>query len=565
MTSVVKLSVPSDRAQRCCAWLSKQPPEVVARCLELCEILHGVAVAHAEEGHSDKLWNTIEELKQQHRAQLEDLRARLSSEEALRESALETLKAEHKKELENLFAQATEESSKQSELLWQQRFDAAQRQAQHRLLEAQADTQRRVQHLELQLLHAKEEADRRVTMASEETRALREQLEQRRARDLEHREEVRQSFADAIAERDRKLDDKEQLVLNLHRGKEELYSQCIAKFEEMNRRQNDLVASLRGSNNRGEVGERLVDTVFGDLKLGVLDDTSAEQGPGFADRLWRLDSLDIRCLVEIKNKDSLKAKDDLERFRTRVTESVSLGRANGALFLSLGCRVQGTARFDWSSIAGVPCLWVSRAADAPEPAHYMVAIAFELFAQTFPTLNAERAEGDTEAQALLASVSDLLEGLDPCLDVFEQQIKKLKMQGEAQLRQACVLRKAVDDMRGSVLRMNTRHPELAAGAWDEPKASQPQEQLEELRRNPLWKELATSVEQYHLEKKHWPRHFNHCARKPITQPMRKFLEELKQRGVKVSDFSADILAAKMRGEKRPLEPGEEYDDGREGS
>ena len=185
---------------------------------------------------------------------------------------------------------------------------------------------------------------------------------------------LRQAYADQVAKAD-------ALTAELQRKADD-YGDRVA----------DLVRRLTGTATaKGQLGEHFVKNVHCGLQLGAYESDTHNKNAGFADGTWSYkprDAPKICALVEVKYKQELHTKHDIEKFEAvDIPAAVNQNRINMGIFISLCCRRHGKPMLSLESVAGVPVLWVSRAEDDHVPAERLVSLAFCTMAEIWPMLS----------------------------------------------------------------------------------------------------------------------------------------------------------------------------------
>jgi hypothetical protein len=527
----VRLEIPEGRTA-CTFWLKAQEAHIVADALSLCETAYNAM----QRNIGDK-----EFLQQEHKY--------TAIIEQLTEESKE-LSSKHRDAIGKVYEQGREEALQISA---------------HRLSTLANEMKEIEARHEANITYIKEQSERTIQSLQTELQNIHNQLLLKQAAEATAREEVRQIFQerfDAQATQNtcimNKLFEEKQEYKELYvesiKEKENIHRSYLQKCEQMHDDNNALMISLRGSSSaRGEVGETTVDIVFSSLNLGILEDTSASQGPGNCDRHWMNKYNEIStlsCAVEVKNTQVVKQKADIEKFNTRVQEAVQVGRINAAMFISLQARVPGRDRFELRIEQGIPVLWISRDKGDSDSAASLVEYAFRSMANCWPMLcrDVHRDTEETVLQAVAEHFSTELANLE----VLSRQILKLKKDSEACLRDATALQKLHDDMHGNVLRVQTLYPGIVQTHPVAEEVIVQQDTTTELRESPLWQEILNAVTDYHKRNESkgdrgWPTNYNHCVPKTAHKELLDFIEKLKKAKVKVSSFSDEI----RRGLKRP--------------
>jgi hypothetical protein len=128
--------------------------------------------------------------------------------------------------------------------------------------------------------------------------------------------------------------------------------QLVKRFNDFNERFN-----IGTSHQKGEIGEKIVYQYLVNhdkYKSGVIKDTSSDVSNGDI----RLEFVNIRCLIEIKNKQRI-VKSDIDKFHNDIEKQS--GNINCALFVSLkttDIMENMHSEFNYGKIRGIPVIYI---------------------------------------------------------------------------------------------------------------------------------------------------------------------------------------------------------------
>lgn len=502
-TITIELEVPKSRAT-CATWILEQCPEKCADALELCEsacrALHSQISSGEVQRHAMHVQRLEKELAEQRHnvnaavtmererieakgKQIQDqlvksLQEKHDSHMQITKKTLEDTNMGMKRELDILRDRLNSSEDEKRKLLaeMQSKIDSAVKSELERsrdVLCAEFDSRRQIDLNTIESLSAENEqmkykiasskseyADRaellcqqnRCTLQAKDE-SIRSIQQQHEARTTELIKELTQAKADTK--------EWQQIAWDTRKEKENALEEYKNEMIKLHLKTREFLATLSGSDSKGEMGESIAHHVFADLELGVLEVPGKNPSPGVADGLWKLDFdgdvPGIRALVEIKNCKKLHSKNDIAKFNTDVRAAVSQNRINCALLISERCRIEGTKKIDIRIENGILVVRASRAADDDLSVASLVKFVFVSVAQAWPHLSMHT---QTNKDAVVGDIAAFLSTLLVQISSLDPRIKFLRDTGNKMLREAVQLDELQHKIVHGIEALQTKHGQL---------------------------------------------------------------------------------------------------------
>lgn len=519
-TAKVELHVPQKRLSTCSAWISTQPPSIVADVLDLSQGAYNALsrevgkgevakvsrelaalqskLVQAEQTAKEKIEEAVQEERQKAAARLED-QQRGWSEEIARERDDKTFRLASLKERETSLVQEIADTERASR----------EREAAFRAQLQEQETQLG-QALEAQKAKLLEEQERALSQASLWHQKDLTALEDRYSRVAAELNQVEQKHSLRMAEERELL--KESATQQVEQIRKEMAHELAAKvaaleqqtaaagkyWEEVQRLNAELrelaakhsddikqmclekesiadkyLGTFRGSTAAvGQIGEDFVAQVHADLNLGSWTDTSRVSAPGHSDAFWEVDFANcskLSCLVEVKNSQRLHSVHDIKKFTDDVSEAGRQGRINCALLISLSARIPDTRPLQLSLEYGVVILRASRSASDHLPPRSLVETALNTLATAWPLVQRHRSEQNSgaDSEVIFNSVAELFEAQLAEVTKLSKQADELDKNGRCLQRIASQVRKSRDALAKGVDTVRIMYPQLVLTEEDD--------------------------------------------------------------------------------------------------
>lgn len=260
-----------------------------------------------------------------------------------------------------------------------------------------------------------------------------------------------------LATKDQEIQRLHQQILQMT-TRAEVSQEIYAKLE-------PLLSQHSTAHAKGVAGENLVRNVFDKLEgIGSLEDTRFERGVGCEDFLFTTND-GLRCNVEVKNVEAVHAAHDMQKHLLRVQEAARTERINGAIFLSLRCKIPHMRPLQLKEVAGIPVLYVSGGDMTPAQ---VAEIGFRVMAQLWPLLrNSKNDTGSSTIEQLSHSVTKLVSMQLNALIATNRQIEDVESHANSILRTAHRMRRLRQEQLDAITHLQTTHdlwPEPSSGA-----------------------------------------------------------------------------------------------------
>ena len=213
-----------------------------------------------------------------------------------------------------------------------------------------------------------------------------------------------------------------------------------------------VIRNITGSTTAvGRFGEHFVNKVHAQMELGTYSDDTHIKQQGFADGTWELtfpynNVEKLICMADVKygfpdkTNTHLHSQKDIKKFEDDTRAAIQMGRINCSMLISLVKRIPGKPRLSMDNHLGVPTVWVSRDADDAIPAQALIEMGFLMLAQAWPIIS-KKHNDETNINDILQAVANNLE----CQMIeYEKQAKQILTIEEAahrQLRTVAEMRK----------------------------------------------------------------------------------------------------------------------------
>ena len=192
-------------------------------------------------------------------------------------------------------------------------------------------------------------------------------------------------------------------------NKRKIEQEYASRLEPLVKDTNDALRSLTRNARTGELGEKIVSTVFERLNVGYLEDVRRCKDTGCEDYVWTRPDEGMRCSVEVKYVERIHSQHDMAKHQMRIQEGIRAGKINCALFLSLRCPVPNMRDVELKNVHGTPVRYIS---GGNEIAPCTVAQSgFKMMAACFSHLKTAATEngGGAVTEAIYAQISTLLQ------------------------------------------------------------------------------------------------------------------------------------------------------------
>ena len=342
---------------------------------------------------------------------------------------LETIKAELHIEIENLHSRFNSSLAKQRDELnlehenslihVKESYGNSQRDLEEKI--SIKDNERRLAISELKELMTQEKELLRERLSEDLARERRETAHSLtlKSQALEQQAKLSEQFWNELANQQKELRSLNELlrtanekhseeIRNLQESKDTEAQRLQTEKAEVLARYQEFASGFQSSTSIGKIGEDFVQRIHADMSLGLWQDTSKLQEPGYADGLWEMDfpTGKMRILVETKNVSQLHSQKDIAKFATDVDFGIKNGKINGALLISLRARIPNTRHIQLEVSNGIPIIKASREFEDSLPAVSLVQLALNTMANAWPLLLTKRGEEADDALVAAAAFID---------------------------------------------------------------------------------------------------------------------------------------------------------------